>query len=227
MLLAMAFACEPDTGPGEQELSDDYRGSSREWAGLSERIDGTSRAGAFSVKDIDNSLVTALLSGQGAGAVLVVCLWMAVKAAGQSHSRYTESSTAIVNGGRLEIMLAAFGCICGAYICARICAGRFDNTALTSSEHAAEAALIRTVRPFALALTINAMCSTILFPRLLDAAPSKYGTAPDWLASDLTLLYCVADLAGRVFSQDFFVAFLGFHRFREVAFNAARIFYFN
>jgi hypothetical protein len=186
------------------ELTNDYRGSSRDWAGLSDRMARISERGTQYNTGMDASLVTALWSGQSAGAVLVVGLWMAVKASGQGTTHYVEHHAAVLNGGRIELMMAAFGCIFGAYVCTRVCAGRFDTTSLTESDPVAEAELVQTVRPFALALMLNSMCSTLLFPRLLDSAPSKYGTRPDWLASDLTLLYCVADLAGRVFSHDVF-----------------------
>jgi hypothetical protein len=85
-----------------------------------------------------------------------------------------------------------------------LCAGRFDSSSKTESDPEAEHELMLQLRPFALALMLNSICSTVLFPRLLDSAPSKYGTSPDWLASDLSLLYSVADLAGRIFSRNFF-----------------------
>jgi hypothetical protein len=207
MLLAMALACDPQTGQDGQELADDYRGSSRDWVGLSERTRGSSPAGAGGAGARDNDNVTALLSGQSAAAIFVICLWLGVKAAGQSYTHYVEDRRAVLNGGRLELMLAAFGCFLGAYVCARLCAGRFDSSSKTESDPEAERELMLELRPFALALMLNSMCSTVLYPRLLDSAPSKYGTPPDWLASEMTLLYSVADLAGRIFSCNFF-AFL-------------------
>jgi len=203
MLLAMALACEPKTGQTEQELTDDYRGSSRDRVSLSGRTRGSSPTGAGAT-GVDNIHVTALLSGQSASAIFVICVWMAVKATGQNFAHYAEMRTTVLNGGRLELMLAAFGCFVGAYACARLCAGRFDSSSKTESDPEAEHGLMLQLRPFALALMLNSICSTVLFPRLLDSAPSKYGTSPDWLASDLSLLYSVADLAGRIFSGNFF-----------------------
>ena len=199
VLLAMALACETEADDREMEMPSDHRGSSREWGGLSERTTDSATAPGPS-----NTNVTALQAGQATGAVLVVLLWMMVKAAGQGSTHYVEYRRAVMNGGRLEMMMAAAGCIVGAYVCARVCAGRFDRSPLTESDPEAEAALFRTVRPFGLALMINSICSTVLFPRLLDSAPSKYGVRPDWLATDLTLFYCIADLAGRVWSRDVF-----------------------
>ena len=188
VLLAMAIASDPKQGE-EQELADDYRGSSTEWVGLSERMGASSKASSSFATGTDNIFVTALVCGQATGAVIVVCLWMVVKAAGQGNLHYMESRTAVLNGGRLELMLAAGGCIFGAYMCARVCAGRFDDNSKTHTDPEAEAELVKILRPFGLALMLNPMCSTVLFPKLMDSAPSKYGTSPDWLATDLTLLY--------------------------------------
>jgi len=211
VLLAMALASEIKGAPEELELNDDYRGSSRGWGGLSQRT-GVSAMGGTSGSSLvgkDNVFVTALQTGQATGAVVVVCVWMGVKAAGQGNYQYVEERTTVLNGGRVEMMLAAAGCIVGAYVCTRVCAGRYDKTSLTETDPLAQAALVQIVRPFALALMLNSICSTVLFPRLLDSAPSSYGMRPDWLASNLTLLYCVADLAGRIYSQDFFSLCLG------------------
>ena len=205
VLLAMALACEEECDAREMGLPDEYRGSSREWGGLSQRTAGG--ASASDPRGADNMYVTSLQAGQASGAILVVLLWMLVKAAGQGSTHYVEYRSTVMNGGRLEMMMAAAGCIFGAYVCARVCAGRFDKTPLTERDPEAEAALLRTVRPFALALMINSICSTVMFPRLLDSAPSKYGVQPDWLATDLTLFYSVADLAGRMWSKDFLALF--------------------
>ena len=70
----------------------------------------------------------------------------------------------------------------------------------------ADGQVVKVVRPFAVALMLNSLCSSVVFPRLLDTAPSHWGLRPDWLASELTLLYALADLAGRAFSKEF-VAF--------------------
>ena len=193
VLLAMALACESD--PEEQELTN------RSSAGLSHRS-ADSSGGNKNLKRL-----TALQVGMATGAILVVLLWMLVKAAGQQSRHYADSRNAVMNGGRIELMLASAGCIFGAYLCARVCAGRFDDSSLIHTDAEVEQHVIQIVRPYAVALMLNSICSTLLFPRLIDSAPSRWGVRPDWLGADLTLLYCVADLTGRVFSQEFF-AFL-------------------
>jgi hypothetical protein len=209
VLLAMALASGSNAQQEERELRGLSAGSGRSGGGTSETSfdDPASK---------DNSHVTALVSGQSTSAIFVVVLWMYVKASGQegmfvkaSGQHYVESSAAVLNGGRLAMILAAAGCIVGAYVCTRVCAGRYDNNALTSTDDVASIDLIKVLQPYALALVLNSFASTVLYPRLLDSAPSKYGIRPDWLASDLTFLYSISDLAGRVYSYDLFVFIRG------------------
>jgi len=209
VLLGMALASGSTAQQEERELRGLSARSGRSGGGTSETSfnDPASK---------DNSHVTALVSGQSTSAIFVVVLWMYVKASGQegmfvkaSGQHYVESSAAVLNGGRLAMILAAAGCIVGAYVCTRVCAGRYDNNALTSTDDVSSIDLIKVLQPYALALVLNSFASTVLYPRLLDSAPSKYGIRPDWLASDLTFLYSISDLAGRVYSYDLFVFIRG------------------
>jgi hypothetical protein len=203
ILLAMAYAIECPNDSAEAELLNDYHSHrSKELNGMPS---GGSKGSSIE-SGKGNVRVSALQCGQATGAVLVIVLWILIKSTGQRSAHYVESRTTVMNGGRMEMMLAAAGCILGAYICARACAGRFDSTETDEADAEADGQVVKVVRPFAVALMLNSLCSSVLFPRLLDTAPSHWGLRPDWLASELTLLYALADLAGRAFSKEF-VAF--------------------